>query len=130
MPRMSPAEYSELLMRRKAFETPEEKRGKADGVPEDRVLKAVRHHALTNGYLFYHTHDSRGSDKGLPDVIATNGTRILFAELKSSTGKLTPEQNVWLKMLENTGLVDVRIWRPVDIHEEIPAYFGPSSELP
>jgi hypothetical protein len=65
------------------------------------------------GYLVYHTYDSRGSAPGFPDLVACDGKRTLFIELKSPTGKLTPEQQVWIAMLEHAGQ-EVYVWRPAD----------------
>ena len=59
---------------------------------EDRFLARVRRLATQHGWLEYHTRDSRRSPEGYPDLCLTNGTRIIFAELKSMTGKLTAKQ--------------------------------------
>ncbi len=112
-----------LLRRHGPVLNKRDKPKKADGVPEDNVLRAARHHAKANGWLFYHTFDSRGSEKGYLDVTATNGVRICIAELKRTDGKLTEEQVQWYELLRHTGLIDVFIWRPADIAETIPAYF-------
>lgn len=40
--------------------------------------------------------------------------RVIFAELKTRTGKLTPEQATWLSVLRQTGCVEVYEWRPAD----------------
>ena len=74
-----------------------------------QVLRLLR----THGYLTYHTRDSRGSDKGMPDILATNGKRVLFIELKSAKGKLTPEQAQWLSLLQHAGQ-EAYCWRPAD----------------
>ena len=37
--------------------------------------------------------------QGFPDYIATKGNRLLFAELKSEKGKLSPEQELWIDSL-------------------------------
>lgn len=124
MPRMTEFQYQELLSRRRVVEKPAgiKKSGGRMEIPESRVLEVVRHHAKSNGWLFYHTFDSRGSEPGFPDVVATNGKRLLFAELKSASGKLTIEQTQWIELLKLAG-IDARVWRPKDMHEEIPNYF-------
>jgi Holliday junction resolvase len=37
---------------------------------------------------------------GFPDYVAVRGIRLLFIELKSDKGKLSPEQQEWLDKLE------------------------------
>ena len=41
--------------------------------------------------------------QGFPDYIATHPPRLIFAELKSEKGKITPEQEEWLGMLRECG---------------------------
>lgn len=64
------------------------------------------------GYLHYHTHDSRRSKPGFPDLVLvhrTNG-RLIFVELKSEKGRIRPEQQVWLETL---GIHhEAYLWRP------------------
>lgn len=50
--------------------------------------------AENNGWLAYHTRDSRGSQKGFFDLVLVR-ERLVFAELKSATGRQTPEQKLW-----------------------------------
>lgn len=54
------------------------------------------------GWLVYHTHDSRRSAKGFPDLCMVRGDRLLFVEIKSAKGKTTPEQDDWLRSLCRT----------------------------
>jgi hypothetical protein len=53
-----------------------------------------------------------GDGKGWPDLTLVRGDRLIFAELKSTEGKLTDDQVEWLTMLGNVGTV--AIWRPCD----------------
>lgn len=55
------------------------------------------------GWLWYHTHDSRRSNKGFPDVVAVRGQRVLFIELKREDGRVTVEQKDWLLKLRDAG---------------------------
>lgn len=59
-----------------------------------RVMKIAKAH----GYLCYHTHDSRKSQEGFPDLVLTKPGRLLFLELKSTT-KLDHDQETWLAVL-------------------------------
>ena len=51
------------------------------------------------GWLTYHTHDSRRSDPGFPDLVAVKGNRLMFLEFKSQKGKISDEQIEWLSRL-------------------------------
>lgn len=98
----------------------------------ERTFQAwVRRIALENNWLFFHTYDSRKSDKGFPDCVIVRDGFLIFAELKvqsESKGKVTPNQQVWLDAL---GIVSdesfpgarngkiyepvrVFLWRPLD----------------
>jgi hypothetical protein len=49
---------------------------------------------------------------GWPDLTLVRGDQIVFAELKSTKGRVTDEQQAWLDALMHVGKVCV--WRPVD----------------
>lgn len=72
------------------------------------------------GWKVYHTYDSRRSEPGMLDLILVKN-RVLWRELKTATGKITPAQRDWLAALEAAGQ-DARVWRPEDfnsIQEEL-----------
>lgn len=64
------------------------------------------------GWIVYHTHDSRRSPGGFPDLVLAKH-KVIFAELKSPTGRPTAEQTAWLDRLRLAGQ-DARLWSPVD----------------
>jgi len=92
------------------------------GMTEDTLLAHVRALAKQCGYLCYHTYSSKRSEPGYPDLClarpasATSPGRLLFAELKTQTGKVTQEQAIWLDILRHTipGL-EAYTWRPADL---------------
>ena len=57
---------------------------------QDRIVELC--HRL--GYYVYHTYDSRKSESGYPDltIIRGHGKPVIFIEVKSERGKLTPAQ--------------------------------------
>ncbi len=84
---------------------------------EAQLQSTVLQLAQLHGYnLRYHTHDSRRSQPGFPDLVLVSVARgrVLFRELKSDAGKLTPEQALWLGGMKAVGL-DAEVWRPQDI---------------
>lgn len=87
----------------------------AEDTPEGKLLDRVRSLAKLHGWESYHTHDSRRSEPGFPDLVLCNGRALLIYELKTNTGKLTAEQARWLSLLRHTGKVECGVWRPKDI---------------
>jgi Holliday junction resolvase len=69
--------------------------------------------AKGRGWLAYHTHDSRHSPEGFPDLVLCNGQATLFAELKAARGKLSLAQQQWVGLLDHAGQA-VYVWRPGD----------------
>lgn len=68
--------------------------------------------AKLNGWKVYHTHDSRRSEPGFPDLVLVR-ERVIFAELKADKGKPTKAQREWLLALESGGATFL-VWRPRD----------------
>jgi len=64
------------------------------------------------GLAHYHTYDSRRSEPGFPDSVII-GSVILYRELKSRDGVLSPAQRRWGSRIERAG-GDWCVWRPVD----------------
>jgi hypothetical protein len=85
-----------------------------EATPEGSLLAKIRQLAKPYGWLAYHTHDSRHSEAGFPDLVLTNGVNLIMAELKTNTGKLTKDQATWIAMLSHTSKVEAVIWRPAD----------------
>ena len=79
----------------------------SEGEFQSSILDLVR--AL--GLQAYHTHDSRRSQKGFPDLVIVGSNGVLYRELKTMTGVVTEEQKYWLSILQAAG-ADVAIWRP------------------
>jgi hypothetical protein len=79
-------------------------------------------YARIKGWLVYHTHDSRRSAPGFPDLAMTRGGRLVLAELKTETGRLRPEQARWIEALSAVRGMEVYLWRPsqwVDVRDAL-----------
>lgn len=64
------------------------------------------------GLVWHHETDSRRSKAGFPDLVIV-GRGVVFAELKSASGRLSLEQQGWLSSLRRAG-AEVHMWRPED----------------
>ena len=95
-------------------------------VKEKDFQRAVIELAEMLEWRVYHTHDSRGSQPGFPDLTMVRRQRLIFAELKRQDGNPTDEQTAWLTELGRvadwtkeerpigTPIVEVFLWRPSD----------------
>lgn len=64
------------------------------------------------GWLVYHTHDSRRSTPGYPDLtLVSKSGHVVFAELKTERNKPTGTQLMWLDRLRKGG-AEAYLWRP------------------
>ena len=86
-------------------------------ISEKDFLQQVVDLARLTGWLCYHTHDSRRSCPGFPDLALVHPGRhqYLLAELKSATGRLSPAQQSWIDALQRAG-IEVHVWRPGDFN--------------
>ena len=80
---------------------------------EKDFQKKVIELAKKLGYLVYHTYDSRGSEKGFPDLVLVS-RHVIFAELKTNTGRLTDAQQDWMNKLTCASGVYAVVWRSKD----------------
>ena len=92
--------------------------GPALDCSEKEFHAAVIEAATKRGWTHYHTWRSDKSDKGWPDlVLARRGFnyhipgRIIFAELKSETGKMTEDQTEWCALIL-AARQEYYVWRP------------------
>lgn len=91
----------------------------AAAMKEDALQAKVIAVARDLGFLAYHTHDSRRSERGWPDLVLVHPTRgrLLYRELKQEERYPTADQRKWLDALRVAG-ADVGVWRPLDLLEQ------------
>jgi hypothetical protein len=82
-------------------------------VTEAELDREVRRLIRARGLWGFHPFDSRRSAPGWPDWTIV-GRRIIYRELKSSTGDLTPHQRRVGYLIQATG-ADWAVWRPTDL---------------
>lgn len=75
---------------------------------QDMVLEACK----VLGLLAYHTHDSRRSQPGFPDLVIV-GKAVEFWELKAERGKVSAAQRDWILRLRQGGCY-AGVFRPSD----------------
>jgi len=85
-------------------------------VTEKDLREWVRDLCKLFGWKFLFTWTSIHSPKGMLDLFLINAEqkRVIFAELKTEKGKLTPEQQETFDDLKACGQ-EVYVWRPGDI---------------
>jgi hypothetical protein len=75
------------------------------------------------GWISYHTHDSRRSNPGFPDLVLLRPPRIIYAELKVGKNKTSKAQDRWLDMLAACPGNEVAVWYPSQL-DEVAALLG------
>lgn len=80
---------------------------------EAAFMAAVIAIARVRGWLVYHTHDSRRSVAGFPDLVLIRGDTLIVAELKVGKNTTTSDQEKWLSAFRECG-VRAEVWRPED----------------
>ena len=85
---------------------------------ESDLSRAVLDMARLFKWLPYHSWTSIHSAAGFPDWVFVRPPRVLFVELKSEVGKLTPAQANWIAALRDCP-VEVAVIRPSDCRDPI-----------
>lgn len=80
---------------------------------EAQLQDTLRVAALRTGHIVYHTHDSRRSDPGFPDLVCVKNGVLLFFEIKQQKGRVSVHQQAWIDALSAVGFnVRAAIVRP------------------
>ena len=87
-------------------------------ISERDFREQIRHLCKVFGWKFYFTWLAIHSPKGFPDLVlrSVERKRIIFAELKTEKGKVTPSQQEWHDDLIACGQ-EAYLWRPSDFDE-------------
>ena len=80
---------------------------------EKDFQKKVVDFATKLGYKCFHDYDSRRNAPGFPDLVLVS-RYVIFAELKTDTGRLTDAQVEWIQALTAAEGVYAVVWRPSD----------------
>ena len=86
-------------------------------ISEKEFESQVKDLARLYGWKYYHTWRSIHSPAGYPDCVLVRPPRLIFAELKSEIGKVSPKQQEWLDILAQCPQVEVYLWRPSDFEQ-------------
>lgn len=116
------------------------RRGHPGEMTEAELQNLIISLADLTGWRHFHAPDNRPSGNtgrvqrvtpGWPDLTLVRGTRLIFAELKTEKGRVSPEQEVWLAELAAIGQavaflaeqaildgphpsIETYVWRPSD----------------
>lgn len=86
---------------RKMGQAPAPRRRKQ--TPEGAVLRQVRDFLRLHGWKVVRIHQSLGSEKGIPDLVAIREGRHVWVEIKAPKGRVSEAQAGWLQDLEDHG---------------------------
>lgn len=67
---------------------------------EDEFAKRIEETMDWLGLLWHHETDSRKSKAGFPDYCVVGLYGVMFLEIKSSKGKVSPKQVEWINRLD------------------------------
>ena len=84
---------------------------------ERDLQQAVTDLATVLGLDWFHPRVSRGMNPGWPDLVVV-GSKIIFRELKTEVGALSPEQRRVGSKLTRAG-ADWAVWRPRDLKSRV-----------
>jgi thiol:disulfide interchange protein len=82
-------------------------------ITEKQFMAQVLRLAHLCHWRTYHTHDSRRSVAGFPDLVLLRGPRVVVAELKVGRNRPTPAQVEWLESWRAAG-VPAYLWTPAE----------------
>ncbi len=88
----------------------------AKTLSEKQFREQIRDLCKVFGWKFHFTWLAIHSPKGFPDLVLRRPPRIIFAEIKTEKGIITPSQQEWYDDLIACGQ-EAFIWRPSQFDE-------------
>lgn len=83
-------------------------------ITEAQFQRQITDLADITGWAWYHTHDSRKSPVGYPDLTLLRGASVIILEVKTETGKLRAGQQDWIDRWAQVPGVIAAVVRPAD----------------
>ena len=83
-------------------------------VSEQAYMSTIQQAAEIYGWYQYHTHDSRRSTPGFPDLVLIKPPKVIFLEVKREKARLSVAQADVLAMLWGCNEVQAAVVRPSD----------------
>lgn len=87
-------------------------------ISEDDLQDLIAHYAQWCGWLVHHQRPARTNNgwrttvqydgKGFPDLVMARHGRVVLAEIKTETGRVSPHQKRWI------AASGAHLWRPSD----------------
>jgi hypothetical protein len=93
---------------------------------ESQFQSRIMEYATLRGWSWMHINKAQNAagywrtpvvgllGRGFHDLFLVRGDRIVSAECKSEKGYMTTQQRMVADLLQNTGKVEVYVWRPED----------------
>ena len=96
---------------------------------KDFQAQIVELAALAGWRLIYHTHDSRRSNPGFPDLVMMRPPEIIVLEVKREKGRLTAEQGEWIDGFRACG-IEAHVVRPSEWERLVARLRRPAKRSP
>lgn len=85
----------------------------APTLSEEAFQRRILEYCQLRGFKVFHDNDARRNERGWPDLVIGGPNGVLIRELKTDTGRIRPDQEEWLALLQAAGY-DAAVWRPRD----------------
>lgn len=72
-------------------------------VTETDILRQIRDFLRLHGWMVVRIHQSLGSEKGIPDLVAIREGQTVWIEVKALRGRLSEHQIRWARDLQDHG---------------------------
>ena len=87
---------------------------------EGEILKQVRDYLRWRGWKVYRIQQGLGCHRGMSDLICVKDGKVLFLEIKTPKGKLSPHQEKFRDEIQDAG--NIYLW--VSSLEQIRQFMG------